>query len=117
MDWKYSADGQISIYGRFEVPESVLKIIPEDGFYVQNLLEFGQKYLYNDTAYCAMDLKCGTNAVAAALFGIKKRNAYAVLGRGDFLILLINPLVSAVFLCILKIWSCPFVTHFDENGK
>ena len=116
MDWKYSADGQISIYGRFEVPESVLKIIPEDGFYVQNLLEFGQKYLYNDTAYCAMDLKCGTNAVAAALFGIKKETPMQCWEEVIFDIT-DKPIGFCCFYMHPENLVMSIVTHFDENGK
>ncbi|MPN27516.1 hypothetical protein SDC9_174950 [bioreactor metagenome] len=58
------------IFGTFEFPTRLLRLIPPMDCPVQNLPEFGRAYLYDDIAYCAMQLRCGFSETASKQFGI-----------------------------------------------
>jgi GntR family transcriptional regulator len=70
MEWIYGADGSAKIYGRFEFPLDVFRMLPTDADSISDLSAFGAQFLFSDIAYCIMHLKCGFNDDAANLFGI-----------------------------------------------
>ncbi len=70
MDWTYWGDGRPVIHGPFEMPVSVFRELPEDGFTVGDFTEFSRRYLKVPLSYGAMYVKCGFNAEVARMFGV-----------------------------------------------
>lgn len=70
MTWDYYGDGQPVIRGKFEIPISAFRVVPELSFHVDDLIEFGEKYLNNPVAYFAMQVHCAIDQQAAEHFGI-----------------------------------------------
>ncbi|MGI6030885.1 MAG: GntR family transcriptional regulator [Eubacteriales bacterium] len=71
MDWTYWGDGKKVIYSPFEIPLSNFRELPQEGFQVRDLLDFGERYLKVPLSYCAIYVQCGFAPHAAREFGLE----------------------------------------------
>lgn len=71
--WNYFADGVQVIYGVSEVLQSAFAEAPVRDDSIQDVAMFGAKYLRNQLAYIAYDVKCCINEEVSRRFGIDEK--------------------------------------------
>lgn len=75
MNWYYSADDLPMLYGAFEFPTRVLKVMPKEGDKFHNLTQFSAKYMTQTISYATMILRCKVYEPAAVWMGLPPETA------------------------------------------